>query len=601
MPTLKFFVAAAAGTFTDANGKLITVGAPSDSNNGTSWATPYATLSKALQSARSDGLATARTIWVAPGAFPENTDSAGRWIPWGDFSATQTIRALSPDRTATRVTAYNNANGGAIDLTTSKISRNILIVGLTVEAPISGTDGATASGPFAISMPTISTINTLRFYRCRLVGNRWSTQKEVVHASGTTPSANIQFFSCTFEENITLNPNGPPLHAFSLLPSGLNDLFTNFVLDDCSFDLMGGFGLQAQGLNGFTITRCNFQSQTSYALEIGQDGPGTGYQPNQNGYIAGNFFRSRGSHAVLIGGGTTSTIVSHNDVDAADDADQGVVVKDASYITVKNNRIVASGMNVITALYNKGANHCTYTDNVIVARSGFAWRESQDQVVSQQASATTFTGNRIVAFGSSIALSWETPTGGGAVANDNIIELHDSATLGTIRTASIDTQIGDTHADKIRAAWLAGGGTGETANDSRTLVSTDPSLYTFPVASPSTSKVYAQIWNMQGKVWNGTAFESYDGTKPFRYARPGYELGTVNTLPAWEGGGVWAVPIPQTLPEGDYVVTVYQQGSGGFSPFDTRLADRNLPWTGRTVVQLDAISKSLSFIASQVI
>lgn len=603
-----YYVAAASGSWTDeTTNKAVTVGNPSDSNNGTSWASPFLTVSKALSAARSDGLSTARLITVAPGTYAED-DGNNRFLPWGAFTQTQTIKGLTGVASDVIITATNNSGGAALDLTTSKTTQNITIQSVTIEAPISGTHGASASGPYAISIPTVSTINNLNFVGCVLQCNRWSTQKENVHISGSGTSSNIRFIRCTFTENTSLNPSALPSPIFYLLPSGLNDLITGFTVDGCTaYTINGGtyqtlkfldgaFALQAQGLNNFTVVRNTFCSQTSFGFIVGRDGSGSGLQPNTGGYIGGNRFVSLNSHACLIGGGTTLTTFEGNDVESL--GDQGLVCKDPTSITVKNNRFRGLSSTVLTVLYNKGGRSCTYTDNLVVAQSGatqtVGWKESRDQVDLVLSYNTSFTYNTLITFGSSQAIMWDVAayTDGGGVSNNNTYGTFDSSVIGQIRSVTnVNGQTGSTIVDKIRSAWASAGLTGETLNDSASRLYT--LAYQLPQASAtSNARIYGIIWDFRGYAWNGAAFEPFDGTKPWKYSRWAYEQGTIDVAGFWRGSGKWLIPVPKLLPYGSYLVEIFQPGTGPAASTDTRLVARELAWNGSNVLGLtDATRK----------
>lgn len=99
----------------------------------------------------------------------------------------------------------------------------------------------------------------------------------------------------------------------------------------------------------------------------------------------------------------------------------------------------------------------------------------------------------------------------------------------------------------------------------------------------SGATLYFQVYSRTGTVWNGSAFETYDGGNWTTYDNPMSELGT---------SGIYVGSFPSTIPAGVYGVVVYRQVGGAPAQGDLVVASGDYQWNGSATVPLSDLATS---------
>ena len=99
---------------------------------------------------------------------------------------------------------------------------------------------------------------------------------------------------------------------------------------------------------------------------------------------------------------------------------------------------------------------------------------------------------------------------------------------------------------------------------------------------------YALIFNGDGQVWNGAAFETYNAANIGNYDVPFSQQGT--------GSGVYTATFPAAITtSGEYHVAAHQQAGGSPDSSDTRLSAETKDWDGTEFVGRESFFARIKF------
>lgn len=323
-----------------------------DTNDGTSLALAWKTISKAIATIATDVEATCD---VEPGTYLEDTGGGG---------------ILSIQRNRTELLTVRSSTGVAADVI------------------ITGASSATYNVYFATG-----TTAKLKFHDVTFQ-SRVNTQLYLVAHHANAVLDNVTFNSCRFVQLI----GGNATAKTGLYINHTTDVdVTNLAVTNCTFETSGTLAetvvnnmvlsrthLDAQ-LATVTVTGNKFSSPKTCCLiygatvldfsdnvatsgsgicvSIGQDSA-TNAQAT-GGTVANNWIRGGTSHGLLIGYGCSGVTVSGNHVCGGD---VGLSVKDCTLVTVTGNYCEVGTLGVSGALTVKGGTHSVLSGNVVVSR-----------------------------------------------------------------------------------------------------------------------------------------------------------------------------------------------------------------------------------------
>lgn len=107
------------------------------------------------------------------------------------------------------------------------------------------------------------------------------------------------------------------------------------------------------------------------------------------------------------------------------------------------------------------------------------------------------------------------------------------------------------------------------------------------LAAPNIT-AYALIFNSDGQVWNGSAFETYSAASIGNYDVPFSQQGS--------GSGVYTATFPAGITgAGEYHIAAYEQAGGSPDSSDTRLGAETKDWDGTGFVGRESFFARIKF------
>jgi hypothetical protein len=235
-------------------------------------------------------------------------------------------------------------------------------------------------------------------------------------------------------------------------------------------------------------------------------------------------------------------------------------LKNATGAIVQYNTVTGGSKGLI---FPKGGNQNTIQYNTLTVVQGFGI-VNHDSSATYSVQNTKVRGNRIILNGAAQGLDWISATdGGGNVVDYNVYDVRGTGNLGNVLAA---TNIATLAA--LTAAWA---GYGTPGNESHAQLAATQTLIQNRYTATG-SWLYAVIANVQGRVWNGTAFEEMANTNLAQYAVPLVE----DPAGSYRYSAVFPLPIPPGL----YTIWIFTRTGDLPLPTDPRLDTQTIPWNG---------------------
>lgn len=522
--------------------------AGNDTTGDGTYATPYATVWKALNSVATYG----GVRILVDGTTAEN--SSGRMIVPKAFTNWVLVDSYSGRPEDFVMTAATNTN--PVFQVRSAAAGFLQIRNCTFRT--------TADGQLCVqSIPTAQLTGggPVRFFDCILEVRRTSGSvgRAIDIQSDYWNQTSWEFINCAFKATGS-GSNYP--NIITATPTTTNNsslqTYTNIGLYRCrTTDAnWGDFSYRMAGINGLNIIDCRISTAGNHACTVGTDtsGGSGGSVPLKctNVYIGRNYFFAGGSdgHGAIIGEAADGVIFDRNVVGGNV---QGIVVKGATNAWIRRNWVTVTGTAALNGIYNKASTGVRFIDNFVYTQRSSggttAFREAYDNVSSQLAGNTTLIGNWLIADGNSnvTVLQWgdSSNSTGTGISDRNVFETRNGAVLGTVRSTAVTTLAG------LKAAWASGGITGDkTTNDAFTVFN-DTTYNDVSFTGTSGANYYCRFVAQNGANFGGLVLSAYDANQHARWLWKMY--------PSAASATTFVRPVPPNLPVGNYTVVIQQQ------------------------------------------
>ena len=522
--------------------------AGNDTTGDGSYATPYATVWKALNSVATYG----GVKILVDGTTSEN--SSGRMIVPKAYTNWVLVDSYSGRPEDFVMTAATNTN--PVFQIRSAAAGFLQIRNCTFRT--------TADGQLCVqSIPTAQLTGggPVRFFDCILevrrtsgsVGRAIDIQKDFWNQTSW------EFINCAFKATGS-GANYPVIILAT--PDTVNNstyqIYTNIGLYRCrTTDAnWSDYSYRMAGINGYTVLDSLITTAGNHAFVAGTDtsGGSGGSVPARctNVFVARNYFYAGGSdgHGALIGEAVNGAIFDHNVVGGAV---QGVVVKGATNAWVRRNWVTVTGTGALNGLYNKASAGVRFLDNFVYTQRSSggttAFREDWDNVSSQKAGTTTLVGNWLIADGNSsvTVLQWASSSGstGGGISDRNVFETRNGAVLGSIRGTAVTTMVG------ARSAWASAALSGDRTTSDAFTVLNDTTYNDVSFTGTSGANYYCRFVAQNGMNAGALVLSPNDPTQHMRWCWRLY--------PSAASATNFVRPVPLNLPVGNYSVVIQQQ------------------------------------------
>jgi hypothetical protein len=506
----------------------------SDTNDG-SQSAPWKTVDKALTSCASGDI-----ILISDGIYKESSGGAGYLKVAQAFGSLVTVRAESGAAGNVFVqgaadATYNVRQTGAINNLLFKFIKFTGRQGsLYAWAPATGFNTANlffedcefnapdAPGTYAVvnDSSSATTTQVWTYTRCKFTHPNAGVGNTLTCITGTAQTSVITLVDC-----ISISAAaGVWIDGYHLTVNIIGGNFSNTGASQVSL-LIGADGAVGSGkgvtgsVTGATVTSANF-----HALEIGDN-----------------------SHGIVATGNTVSG------------ADYSIVLKNATDAIVQYNTVTGGSKGLI---FPNGGNQNTIQYNTLTVAQGFGIVNHDPGNYTVQ--NTKILGNRIILKGAAQGIDWISATdGGGNVVDYNVYDMRGTGNLGNVLSA--------TNLSTLAALTMAWAGYGTPGNESHTQLAATQTLIQNRYTATG-SWLYAIIANVQGRVWNGSAFEEMANANMAQYALPLVED------PA--GSYRYSAVFPLLIPSGQYTVWVFPRTGDLPAPADARQDTQTVPWNG---------------------
>jgi len=393
-----------------------------DTTGTGSPAAPYLTLHKAISAA-----AAGDTVLLNDGTYAENSGSGYLFI---NNKAPASDIAIAPIR----------GSLGSVTITGASGNDNVIVGGTT--------------GHLRFSWVTF--------------GFRANTCLQGVRNAGGSNLSNIYFDHCSFQIR---SDDGTERWGFKLT-STTNESWSAITLDACTFSVIGtgsATAISAQHTggtgttSGITVANCAISANTSgvrllgvagcvvrdstiatgtsYAMQIGTDGPAG---LTSSGTVSNCTISSTSGHAVIFGAGVNSGSIADSTISGGDNA---LVLKECSNVVAERCTIKNGTAN---SLYLKGAQSCVVRACAIENTVGGTLLKA----VANPETGTKIQNNTVRncwlhAGGTALLLNWGAASedAGGSSVDGNAYRVDGSAAWGSVRGTTVASLAA------VRAAW----------------------------------------------------------------------------------------------------------------------------------------------------
>ena len=513
-----------------------------DTTGDGSYATPYASVWKALNSTATyggvkilvDGTTTENSSgrMIVPKAFTN-------WVLVDSYTGRPEDFVMTAQTTSSPVFQIRSAAAGFLQI------RNC-------------TFRTSADGQQCVSsLPTaaIGGGGPVRFFDCIFEVRRATsgTGRAIDIQSDFWNCTALQFIGCSFKAT----GGGANLPVVILATPTTNTVntqpYSNIGMWRCrTTDAnWSDWSYRMSGINGYTVVDSSFSTAGNHAITVGTDESGVTYGKCTNVYIGRNYLNAAGSdgHGAILGSNSTGVIFEYNTVVGTV---QGIVVKGANNAWIRRNWVSVTGSIALNGIYNKASSDVRFLDNFVYVQraSGVAtsFREGWDSASTVRAGNTTLVGNWLIADGSSnvSVLQWgpTSDSSGGGVSYRNVYEGRNGAVLGTVRNSAVTTIAA------AKAAWAAGL-TGDLSTNETGSVLNDTTYNDTSFTGTSGTSYYCRYVSQNGQNFGGLITSTYD---PAQHSRWTWKL-----FPSAASATTFVRPVPVNLPAGNYSVVVHQQ------------------------------------------